>query len=77
MTFDFHREMTDAVARLSKEDADSAVWVMNAPNIEAFRQFQERQMGCAVDVSESFGIPIELGEPSDGRPFELKVRRQR
>lgn len=74
-TFDYHREMTDAVEQIpSPDEADEWVWVMNEDHRRRYRHFLEKVMGVFPDDSESFGIGIMTGEPSNGRPFEL-VRR--
>ena len=73
--FDYHREMTDAVVQIpSPDEADEWVWVMNEEHRRRYRYFLEHVMGTYPDDSESFGIGIMTGEPSNGEPFEL-VRR--
>lgn len=74
MTFDYHREMTDAVAEAPNVPPERLVWIMNETHRARYRHFLEHEMGVVADDSESFGIPIETGEPSNGQPFELIVR---
>ena len=74
MGFDYHRAMTDAVAEAPSVGRERLVWVMNEVHRANYRHFLEHEMGVEPDDSESFGIPIETGEPSNGEPFELVVR---
>lgn len=74
MSFDYHRAMTDAVAEAPSVSPDRLVWVMSETHRAKYRHFLEHEMGVEPDDSESFGIPIETGEPSNGEPFELRVR---
>ena len=74
MGFDYHRAMTDAVVEAPNVPRERLVWVMNENHRARFRQFLEFEMGVEPDDSESFGIPIETGEPSNGQEFELRVR---
>ena len=71
--FDYHREMTAAVCQVSGP-AEEYVWVMNEEHRRRYRYYMEHVMGIFPDDSESFGIGIMTGEPSNGQPFEL-VRR--
>lgn len=71
--FDYHREMTAAVSTISGA-ADEYVWVMNEEHRRRYRYFLKHVMGLYPDDSESFGIGIMTGEPSNEQPFEL-VRR--
>lgn len=68
--YDYHREMTDAVSQINGP-ADEWVWVMNEEHRRRYRYFLENVMGVYPDDSESFGIGIMTGEPSNGEPFEL------
>lgn len=68
--FDYHREMTDAVADV-QGPTEEWVWVMNEEHRRRYRYFLEHTMGVFPDDSESFGIGIMTGEPSNGQPFEL------
>jgi hypothetical protein len=74
MGFDYHRAMTDAVVEAPDVPRERLVWIMNKDHRNSFRRFLEFEMGVEPDDSESFGIPIETGEPSNGQPFELRVR---
>lgn len=74
MSFDYHRAMTDAVAEAPNVPRERLVWIMNETHRARYRQFLESEMGVEPDDSESFGIPVETGEPSNGKPFELLVR---
>jgi hypothetical protein len=74
MAFDYHRAMTDAVAQAPSVPQERLVWIMNDLHRARYRHFLEHEMGVDPDDSESFGIPIESGEPSNGEPFELVVR---
>jgi hypothetical protein len=74
MSFDYHRAMTDAVAQAPNVAQERLVWIMNDAHRAKYRHFLEHVMGGEPDDSESFGIPIETGEPSNGEPFELVVR---
>ncbi|WP_417592728.1 hypothetical protein [Parasphingorhabdus sp.] len=74
MTFDYHRAMTDAVVEAPEVPHERLVWVMNDAHRAKYRNFLENVMGVEPDDSESFGIPIETGEPKDGQPFELITR---
>lgn len=74
MCFDYHRAMTDAVAEAPNVPPERLVWIMNETNRAKYRHFLKHEMGVVDDGSESFGIPIETGEPSNGKPFELTVR---
>lgn len=74
MRFDYHRAMTDEVAEAPSVPAERLVWIMNETHRARYRHFLEHEMGVDPDDSESFGIPIETGEPSNGQPFELTLR---
>ena len=74
MGFDYHRAMVDAVADAPNVAPDRLVWIMNEQHRARYRQFLELEMGVDPDDSESFGIPIETCEPSNGQPLELVVR---
>jgi hypothetical protein len=74
MSFDYHRAMTDAVAEAPYDLRERLVWIMNEKHRAAYRHFLKHEMGVVDDGSESFGIPIETGEPSNGEPFELVLR---
>lgn len=74
MGFDYHRAMTDAVVDAPDVPAEQLVWIMNENHRAKYRNFLEHEMGVDPDDQESFGIPIETGEPSNGEPFELVVR---
>lgn len=74
MSFDYHRAMTDAVAEAPNVPPERLVWIMNETHRAKYRHFLKHEMGVVDDGSESFGIPIETGEPSNGKPFELTVR---
>lgn len=74
MGFDYHRAMTDVVADAPYDQRERLVWIMNETHRAAYRHFLEHEMGVEPDDSESFGIPIETGEPSNGEPFELLLR---
>ncbi len=76
MSFDYHREMTEAVSQAPSSDPDDLVWIMNEHHRVKYRHFLEFEMGVEADDLESFGIPIETGEPSNGGPFELVKRRK-
>ena len=76
MSFDYHREMTEAVSQAPSSDPNDLVWIMNDYHRARYRHFLEFEMGVEVDDSESFGIPIETGKPSDGRPFQLIERHR-
>lgn len=75
MSFDYHREMTEAVSQPPSSNPENLVWIMNDHHRAKYRHFLEFEMGVEADNSESFGIPIETGEPSDGGPFELVEKR--
>lgn len=68
--FDYHREMTGVVSQIDGP-ADEWVWVMNEEHRRRYRYFLKNVMGVYPDDSESFGIGIMTGEPSNGEPFEL------
>ena len=74
MTYDYHRAMTDAVVEAPDVPHERLVWIMNDTHRARYRAFLENEMGVEPDDDESFGIPIETGEPSDGHPFELVAR---
>jgi hypothetical protein len=74
MSFDWHREMTDAVVEAPYESRDRLVWIMSAKSHSEYCHFLEHEMGVEDDGSEAFDIPIEIGEPSNGEPFELVLR---
>ena len=74
MSFDYHRAMTDAVAEAPANSPENLVWIMNEMQRARYLYFLEHEMGVDPDDSESFGILIETGEPSNGQPFELIVR---
>jgi hypothetical protein len=74
MSFDYHREMTEAVSKAPDVDPERLVWIMNDEHRVRFLAFQKHEMGVEPDVSEWFGIRIESGEPSNGQPFELVVK---
>lgn len=74
MSFDYHRAMTDAVVEVPNVHPERLVWIMNETHRARYRHFLEHEMGVDPDDSESFGIPIETGEPSNGQPFELVMR---
>ena len=71
--FDYHREMTEAVSQISSE-VEAFVWVMNEEHRKRYRYYLANVLGSYPDDSESFGIGIMTGEPSNGQPFEL-IRR--
>lgn len=75
MGFDYHRAMTEAVGRAPGVPRERLVWIMNASHRALYRYHLEHEVGVDPDDSESFGIPIETGEPSNSAPFELVVRR--
>lgn len=70
---DYHREMTVAVSEISGP-AEEWVWVMNEEHRRRYRYYLQHVMGLYPDDSESFGIGIMTGEPTNGQSFEL-VRR--
>lgn len=74
MSFDYHRAMTDVVGEAPYEHRDRLVWIMSEARRSAYRHFLEHEMGVEPDDSESFGIPIETGDPSNGEAFELILR---
>jgi hypothetical protein len=74
MIFDYHRAMTDAVVEKPDVHRERLVWIMNDTHRANYRHFLKSEMGVDPDDSEAFGIPIETGEPSNGEPFELRVR---
>jgi hypothetical protein len=71
--FDYHREMIDMVSEVPGEP-DELVWVMNEEHRRRYRYYLEHVMGSYPDDSQSFGIGIMTGEPSNGQPIEL-IRR--
>ena len=71
--FDYHREMTGAVSEINGE-AHEYVWVMNLEHRSRYLYFMKNVMGVFPDDSESFGIGIMTGEPTNGQPFELTKR---
>lgn len=73
--FDYHAALTDAVARAPSGDRDRLVWIMTADFRFDLMRFASRDMGVEVDGSKYFGIPIEVGEPSNGERFELVLRK--
>lgn len=75
MSFDWHREMTDAVADAPFPAPKGLVWIMSEKSQAEYRHFLENEMGVDDDGTESFGIPIVTGEPSNGLPFELVIRQ--
>ena len=70
---DYHRALTDAVVEGPEVDMDRLIWIMTAEFRFALMRYNEN-MGIEKDGSEYFGIPIMVGEPADGEPFELKIR---
>jgi hypothetical protein len=67
---DYYREMTDMVSTVTGPP-EEYVWVMNEEHRRRYRYYLEHVMGLYPDDSESFGIGIMTGEPSNGQPFEI------
>ncbi|GLV22031.1 hypothetical protein TomMM35A_18840 [Sphingobium sp. TomMM35A] len=74
MKFDYYREMVEVVASRDPADAPRLEWVMTEEHIAALRQHLAEDVGVDDSADEMFGIPVVVGTPKDGAPFELRGR---
>lgn len=71
--FDYHRALTDAVSQAPSADSEHLVWIMTPAFRHGLMRFS-RDVGVEIDASEYFGIETQVGQPSNGAPFELRLR---
>ena len=74
MRFDYHREMAQAAAERAPGDLKHLEWVMTRERLIDLRRHLAEDLGVDSDGATMFGIPVTVGEPSDGGPFELRLR---
>ncbi|AJR24576.1 hypothetical protein [Sphingobium sp. YBL2] len=74
MKFDYHREMAEAAAARASAELDRLEWVMTKEHITALRQHLVEDLGVDDRADRMFGIPVVVGMPKDGAPFELRRR---
>lgn len=72
--FDYHRAMREVVADAPDADPARMAWIMSSWHLVRYRKFVLETLGGDEDANECFGIPIEIGDPPNGVPFELRVR---
>ena len=71
--FEYHKALVDAVVEGPEVDYDRLIWVMTPEFRFALFQYS-RHLGVEKDDGDYLGIPIISGVPTEGQPFELRVR---
>lgn len=77
MTGDFdryHRALTEAIIDGPEVEYERLQWIMTADFHFALIRYSRESLAAETDGREFLGIPVVIGTPANGEPFELKLR---